>query len=89
MRIKDGFVIDKVGDSYFAVAVGETANEFNAIVKMNEAGAFLWNQLTSGDPTPRDLLDATVGEYGIDESVAKRDIAAFLNKLKAEGLLEG
>lgn len=89
MKIKDGFVIDKVGDSYYAVAVGETANEFNAIIKMNEVGAFLWNELTSGDVTPRDLLNATLDEYGVDESVAKRDIAAFLDKLKAEGLLLG
>ena len=88
MKIKDGFVIDKVGESYFAVAVGEVANEFNAIVKMNAAGALLWGLLSSGDRTPRDLLDATIAEYGIDESVAKRDIAAFLDKLKAEGLLE-
>lgn len=89
MKIKDGFVIDKVGDSYFAVAVGETANEFNAIIKMNETGALLWELLSSGDPTPRDLLQATVEEYGVDESVAKRDIVAFLDILKAEGLLEG
>ena len=88
MRIKDGFVIDKVGDSFFAVAVGETATEFNAIIKMNDAGAFLWELLSSGDPTPRELLDATVSEYGIDEQTAKRDIATFLDKLKTEGLLE-
>lgn len=88
LKIKDGFVIDKVGESYFAVAVGETATEFNAIIKMNGVGAFLWELMSSGDPTPRELLDATVSEYGVDEAVAKRDIASFLDKLKAEGLIE-
>ena len=42
MRIKKDFTIQKVGDSYIAVAVGETSKTFHGMVRLNETGAFLW-----------------------------------------------
>ena len=42
MKIKDGFVLEEVGGSYLAVAVGECAGNFNGMVRLNGTGAFLW-----------------------------------------------
>ncbi len=88
MRIKDGFVLEQVGDSYLAVAVGELAEKFNALVRLNETGAFLWRQLVT-DKTKEELLEALMNEYeGVSEELAKRDIMSFLNTLKANNILE-
>ena len=57
MKIKDGFVLEEVGDFYLAVAVGELAEEFRAIVRLNETGAFLWRQLLT-DKSKEELLTA-------------------------------
>ena len=88
MKIKDGFVLEEVGDSYLAVAVGDLAEEFRALVRLNETGAFLWRQLLT-DKTKEELLAALMSEYeGVSEELAKRDILAFLNTLKSNNILE-
>ena len=88
MKIKDGFVLEQVGDTYLAVAVGELAEQFNALVRLNETGAFLWRQLIT-EKTKDELLVALMNEYeGVSEELAKRDIISFLNTLKANNILE-
>ena len=88
MKIKDGFVLEAVGDSYLAVAVGALAEKFNALIRLNETGAFLWRQLLT-DKTKEELLVALMNEYeGVSEECAKRDITAFLNTLQTNNILE-
>ena len=48
MRIKNGFVLEKVGDSYLSCATGKLAKQFSGFVRLNETGAFLWEMLSSG-----------------------------------------
>lgn len=86
MRIKDGFILRKVADSFIAVAVGEESVNFNAMVTTNETGAFLWEKLKE-DTTEEELLQALLGEYDVDEETAKKDIAEFLEKLRDGKLL--
>ena len=86
MRIKDGFILRKVADSYIAVAVGEESVNFNAMISTNETGAFLWEKLKS-DTTEEALLSALLDEYDVDEETAKSDISEFLKKLKDGELL--
>ena len=58
MKLKDGFILNKVGGAYLAVAVGERADEFRALVKLNATGAFLWEQLAAGERGACELADA-------------------------------
>ena len=55
MKIKSGFVLEKVGGGYLAVAVGARAREFSGLVRMNGTGAFLWNKLCEADMTVEEL----------------------------------
>ena len=43
MKIKQGFVVRKVGDSHVVVPVGELSKTFHGMINLNETGAFLWN----------------------------------------------
>lgn len=86
MRIKDGFVLRKVAGSYIAVAVGEEAVSFNAMVTTNETGAFLWEKLKN-DTTEEELVSALLAEYDVDAETAKADISEFLSKLRDGKLL--
>lgn len=88
MKIKSGFVVQKVGAKYLAVAVGELANDFNALVRMNETGLFMWNKLSEADVTSEELLAALLDEYEVDEERARRDVDAFVSKLKEAGLFD-
>ncbi|MDO4943939.1 MAG: PqqD family protein [Ruminococcus sp.] len=87
MKIKDGFMLRKVGGQSVVVATGDASKSFNGIIKLNETGALMWNTLAVGcDETG--LLKAVLDEYNIDENTAKADISAFIEKLKGADLLD-
>lgn len=86
MRIKNGFMLRKVGGQNVVVAIGKASLEFNGIIRLNDTGKFLWEQLKS-DITEEQLCAALLSEYDIDEAQAKADIADFLDKLRGAGLL--
>ena len=86
MKIKDGFIIRKVGGQNVVAAVGKRSLEFNGIIRLNETGLFLWEQLKN-DADEAMLTAALLEEYDIDEASAKNDIAEFIKKLKEADLL--
>ena len=88
MKIKEGFVIEKVGTSYLAVAVGERAAEFSSMVRLNSTGAFLWNCLAEANLTHEELVDKVVAAYEVERSIVLADVLAFEKTLKDNGILE-
>ena len=88
MKIKEGFVIEKVGASYLAVATGKIADEFHALVRVNSTGAFLWNKLSEKSCTEEELLSLMLDEYEVAEDVARRDISMFVKSLSEAGILD-
>lgn len=88
MKIKKGFVLEKVGDSYLSCATGKLAKEFSGFVRLNETGAFIWNMLASGDMTKEDMVKKMTSEYDISEEIALNDIEAFISNLEKNGILE-
>ncbi len=88
MKLKSGFVLEEVGGSYLAVAVGERAEEFKVLIRMNATGAFLWSIISESDVTESELAARLVERYGIDTSLAERDVASFVKMLRNGGLLD-
>jgi len=88
MKIKEGFVIEKVGASYLAVATGKIADEFHALVRLNSTGAFLWYKLAEGERTEEELLALMLDEYDVSEEIARADIAGFVKSLADAGILD-
>ena len=87
MKIKDGFILRQVADTYVVVAVGQAVKSFNGIINLNETGAFLWRELEKG-ADEQSLLKALLGEYEVQEDIAKRDVQTFISKLTEAGLLK-
>ena len=89
MKIKEGFVLEEVGGSYLAVAVGDRASSFSGLVRLNGTGAFLWNLMKDKDISREELADEIVCAFeGVSRDVALRDIALFEEKLRSGGILE-
>lgn len=86
MKIKEGYILRQVAGNSIVIAVGEEALNFNGIITINGAGAFLWEKLSS-ETTKEELVSAMLAEYDIDEETAKKDITEFLEKLNGAGLL--
>ena len=87
MKIKNGFVLEKVADSYLACATGKLATQFSGFVRLNETGAFLWNILLEGADIDQ-LADSMMKQYEIGEDVARRDAVAFAESLRKNGILD-
>ena len=88
MKIKCGFVLEEVGGSYLAVAVGSAADSFSGMVKMNGTGAFLWKLLEDGEKSEDDLVSSLCDEYEVDEITARDGVRSFVKKLLDGGILE-
>ena len=87
MKIKGGFVVNKVGSQHVVVPVGEASMERHCMIRLNDTGAFLWGQL-GADTTEDALVQALLAEYAVDDETARADVAAFLGKLRAADLFE-
>lgn len=86
MKIKDGFMLKKVGGQNVVVALGEASRSFNGIIRLNDTGVFLWQKLQQ-ETSEEQLLAALTAEYDIGEEQAKSDIAEFIAALRKATLL--
>lgn len=87
MKIKEGFIIKEVADSFVVLPVGENLVDFSSMITTNETGAFIWN-LLSEDKTADELAEALVSEYSVDLKTAKADVEEFLSVLKSKKVFE-
>lgn len=79
MRIKEGYIIKKLGTGYVVVTVGDASRDFNGVISLNPAGAFLWQRIQDGAGSRQELIEAMRERYDdLDESIAGRDLDEFL-----------
>ena len=82
MRIKEGYMINKLGDGYVVVTVGDASREFNGLIRLNDTGAFLWESVLNGLDTKKKLTQAMMNYYDdLDEEEAEKDLAEFLEMI--------
>ncbi len=87
IKIKDGFVLRKIGASYMAVPFGARANEVKGMISLSESGYLLWKAIQGGTDTVEGLVEVLRKEYDVPEEIADRDIRAFLEGLLQQGVL--
>ena len=89
MKIKSGFVLEKVGGEYLAVAVGERAKEFSGFIRLNSSGAYFWKLLSEADLSEADLVSEAMRDFeGATEAQLERDIKALVKTLLDGGMIE-
>ncbi len=82
MKIKEGYVINKLGDGFVVVTVGEASKEFNGLIRLNSVGAFLWDKIQDGEDTKEKLVKTMLESFeGLDEMTAKQDLNEFLENV--------
>lgn len=87
MKIKEGFILRKVGIQYVVAATGKASENFNGMMRLNESGAFAFRLLQEGI-TEDELVGRIVAEYEVSEEAARRDAQTFLAQLKEADALE-
>lgn len=82
MKIKEGYIINKLGDGFVVVSVGEASNDFNGVIRLNAAGAFIWQSIQDGADSRQKLLQAMADRYeDFDEKIASKDLDDFLENV--------
>lgn len=87
MKIKDGFVLRKVGKEQVVVAIGPAAALLNGLIKLNDSGVALWQALEHG-ADKQELANVLVEKYAVSQEQAEQDVNAFLAPLLQLGCIE-
>lgn len=86
MKIREGFLLRKVGESFVVIPVGENSVDFSSVITLNGTGAFVWECLEKA--MPRDeIISAMMKEYAVDQAIAEQDLDAFIDRLGENDLL--
>ena len=89
MKIKSGFVLQEVGNSYIAVAEGERSDSFLGLIKLNSTGAFYWNIMAERDVTEDELVSLALSAYeGVSDADIRPGLRALIKTLSDGGILE-
>jgi hypothetical protein len=87
MKIHEGFMLREVAGNYIVMPVGDAANRLNGMIKLNGTSAFLFRALEKGTDE-ESLVAALLAEYDVDADTARRDVAAFLDAMRAARALD-
>ncbi|MBQ5390687.1 MAG: PqqD family protein [Clostridia bacterium] len=85
MKIKDEYIVRKIGSKYYAVSAARIA-EGGGMIALNETGAFLW-ELLKEETDMDSMVQALAEKYEIDAGTARADVAAYVDMLKEVGAL--
>lgn len=86
-KLKDGFVVRRIGMQIMAVPVGKQTSEIHGMIALTESAELLWNALTEGAQEEA-LVKIITDTYEVSEDVAAEDVKKFLEGLKEQGALE-
>lgn len=87
MNIKKRLLKRQIAGDAFLVPVGKEVYDSNGLFFLNEVGEFIWDRLEAANG-PEDILNALLEEYNVDESVARKDVETFLQKLRDMDIID-
>jgi len=86
MKLKDGVIFTKVADETIVVTVGEAAEAFKGMIKLNATGAFIAENMLQ--ETSREALAAALRqEYEVDEETSLKAVDSIIEKFESVGLI--
>lgn len=86
MRLRYSFETMELDDRLVAVPVGDHANEFHGVVKLNEVAAFIF-ELLKDDTTEEAIVDALEKEFDASRSTLAADAKKCIESFSEKGLL--
>ena len=87
MKTKYSFEIMDLDDARVAVPVGKGAEQFHAVLKLNDTAEAIL-KLLEDDCTEADIVDVLLREYDGEKDEIGAYVHEFLERLKTEGIVE-
>ncbi len=88
VKLKENFVLRKVGPMYMAVPFGALTREVKGMISLTESGYLLWQEIKKGNDTVEGLSKVLCDTYEVPSEQAAADVQAFLDGLREQGALE-
>lgn len=85
MKLKEGFILQEVAGETVVLPVGEQL-DMNMMITLNDTARFLWEHLQE-ETTVNELVEAVLGEYGVDRGTAQSCVEDFVKKLEENEFL--
>ena len=86
MKIREGFILRKVGGQYIVAATGSASKEFNGMIRLNASSAFVFDLLKT-EITRDEIVQKLMEEYAVDAQTAGVDVDRFLAAMKEAGAI--
>ena len=86
MKIKNELMLREIAGNYIIVPVGGELVDLNAMININDTGAFIFKALET-DTTPEEIVELMIKEYDIDFETAKNDVDEFIDILRENSML--
>lgn len=86
MKLKEGVIFTKVAEETIVVTVGEAANAFRGMIKLNSTGAFIAENMLQ-NTSKEELVALLRKEYDVDEETAAESVESIVEKFQSVGLI--
>jgi len=86
MKLKFEVEILEMDDELVAVPVGDGAEEFHGVLRLNDSARFILEQLRE-DVTEAELVDSILRQYDNDREEVLSFVRDYLSQLQANDLL--
>lgn len=86
MKLKYNFLIQEVAGTYMAVAIGEGAENFKGMIKMNGTAKRVFELIQQG-LSEKDVVATMLEEYEASESDIQKSVDTMVNQLNSQKLI--
>lgn len=86
MKISNLFVLRSIAGEHLLIPTGSAASRVQGLISLNETGALLYRNLSSGS-TAASLAAALTAEYDVSREEAEADAAEFLAQMRELGIV--
>lgn len=88
MKIKEQYKVRQMAGESVVIMQGKQGSDLTRIISLNDSALYLWNAI-EGKEFNVDIVAGLLAEhYGIDDDIAQRDAARWIDKLDECGLIE-
>ena len=87
MKTRKGFRLRELGGDYILIGESVELVNFNNLITLNEAAAYLWQQVEGKEFDVDTLTQLLLAEYEVEEAIAREDAQATINDWKEIGII--
>ena len=81
MKINENYILKTIAGSPVVVPVGDAVSNINGMITLNGPGEAIWKALEDGKDFDG-VLATLKAEYDAPEELLKKDLTAFLEKMR-------